>query len=101
MCVKPENATPGQLVPRCVHQARRQLVHVAGRAQRIRRRLAAADLLADGFLKIDDRAGFVHGGKLARRLWRGERLFPHATSAFNLRQTSSTFARELKAEMRK
>jgi hypothetical protein len=28
-------------------------------------------------------------------------LFHHATSAFSLRQTSSTLARELKAEMRK
>lgn len=43
--------------------------------QWIRRRLAAADLLADGFLQVDDRARFVHGGKLARRPPGGERLF--------------------------
>ena len=75
MGAEPENATPGQLVSRCVHQAGRQLVHVTCHAQRIRRRLAAADLLADGFLQVDDRAGFVHGGKLSCRTPGGERLF--------------------------
>ncbi len=68
--------------------------------QGIHRRPAAADLLADVLLKIDDRAGLVHAIRLARHRAGGECSF-HATSALSLRQTSSTLARELKAEMRK
>lgn len=81
MTTNTENATAWQLVPGCGQQTGRQFVKVAGHPQRIRRRLAAADLLADGFLQIDDRARFVHGGKLARRPAGGERLFRHMAGA--------------------
>ena len=87
----------------------RSLDRAVGHPQRIGRRLPPTDLLADGFLQVDDRAGLIHAGKLARRRSSGERWFaevdgsefPQATNAFSLRQTSSTFARELKAEIRK
>jgi hypothetical protein len=75
MGMKPENATPGQLVPGCGEQTGCQLVHIARHPQRIHRRLAAADLLADGFFQIDDHAGFVHVIKLARSPVGGERFF--------------------------
>ena len=46
-----------------------------GHPQRIRRRPAATDLLANGFLDIDDCAWLVHGGKLATGQPAGECLF--------------------------
>ena len=88
MGAEPEYAAPWQLVPGCGKQAGCQLVHVACNPQRIHRRLAAADLLADGFLQVDDRAGLVHGGKLALLFRSGERSFHHATSALVLRHTA-------------
>jgi hypothetical protein len=107
--MKTEYSTPWQLVARRDQQTSCKLVEFASHAQGVRRRLPPADLFADGFLQIDDRARLIHRIKLARRRSGGECLFEmaggtriaHATSAFSLRQTSSTFARELKAEILK
>lgn len=101
--MEPINTTLGHPAWKSTLIFNRTLNRAVLNPQWIRRRFASPDLLADGFLKVDDRAGIVHGRKLARRVPGGERLFAcgHATSAFNLRQTSSTLARELKAEMRK
>ena len=86
MGMKPENTAPGQLVPGCGEQTGRQFIEIARHPQRIHRRLAAADLLADAFLQIDDRAGFVHNRKLAPGLPSGERLFPLAAGAGQIYQ---------------
>ncbi len=105
MGMEPENSAARELVPGCGEQTGCKLVQVTRHPQRIRRRLAATDLFADVFLQIDDDASFVHNRNLAPFPASGEQLVcasaAHATSAFSLRQTSSTLARELKAEMRK
>ena len=81
MGVKPKNATPGQPVTRGGKKAGRQPVHVAGHPQRIRRRLAASHMLADGFLQIDNGARLIHANKLTPHTAGGERLFQYPPAA--------------------
>ena len=81
MGMETEHPAPRQLVPGRFQQPAHQMVEITGHLQRICRRLAPTDLLADALLEVDDRAGLIHVLDLAREIPAGERPFFQPSTA--------------------
>jgi hypothetical protein len=73
--MEPVNAAFGHPTGKGTLKVNRALDRAVRHPQRIRGRLAATYLPADGFLQVDDRARLVHGRRIAWRTRGSESLF--------------------------